>query len=200
MLKKTAYLIAIAAALGLSAGHALANVVDLQWTTTVLSVEGAHPAIVGETLITTIEVNNGGSSVASQTWSASDFVSYREEGPGWFFESTDIDASSSGVFSTDAAGVVLTAGTWFDDIFPPDPVNTSWAGATLGGWWNNGYNATSCVADPSACVNANNVRANLDGASWTASLAEAQVPEPTSLLLFGTGLGLIGLAAWRRRK
>jgi hypothetical protein len=36
--------------------------------------------------------------------------------------------------------------------------------------------------------------------SFTSSEPQTAVPEPTSLLLLGSGLGMIGLAAWRKRK
>ena len=106
-------------------------------------------------LTTTILVDNGGSSISLQRWYASDFVSYRQAGAsGWFFESS-VPADFLAVvpdsyFSTDAAGIVVTAGNWASGYDPENPVTAvvtaSWAtGPTFGAWWNNGFNETSCV-------------------------------------------------------
>ncbi len=189
--------ICCAALLFVAASQASAAVVQLTWVTTVQQLGGNAPSVVGEQLTTIISVDNGGSSLASQSWSSANFLSYRQEGAsGWFIESTDL-GFASGNFSTDAAGVVNSAATW-NGLYPSGTVNTSWAGLVSGGWWNNGNNQTSCTADGD-CIWASNVGANQSAASWTASFDNGAVPvsEPGVFALMG--LGLLGLAASRKR-
>ncbi len=195
-------------ALVLVAGQAQASIIELKWITTVSAVSGgSHPGTVGETLTTTILVDNGGSSISDQTWSASDFVSYRQAGAsGWFFESAVpadfLEVIDGSFFSTDAAGNVVTAGNWASGYDPDNPlttaVKTSWAGLANGAWWNNGYLETSCDFDSDDCVEALDVELNILGSSWTASLVGSSVPEPGPLALFG--LGLAALSLRNRRK
>ncbi len=195
-------------ALVLVAGQAQASIIELKWVTTVSAVSGNFPATPGETLTTTILVDNGGSSISDQTWDASHFVSYRQEGDsGWFFESavpaSYLEVLLDSYFSTDAAGNVVTAGNWASGYDPENPlttaVNTSWAGwLTNGAWWNNGINETSCDFDSDDCVEAVDANENILGSSWTASLVGSSVPEPGPLALFGVGLA--GLALRRRRQ
>ena len=181
-------------------GTANAVPIGLSWTTTVSDLTGSVPGVVGEEILTTFTVDNGGTSLLSQTWDMSDFLSYRIEGAsGWWIESSFIDTSSgSGAFSTDALGAVVTAGTWYGGYFIPATITTSWAGVLSGGWWNNGNNEVVCSSSATDCVWADNVGENLIGSSWTASMIESSVPEPATLSLLG--LGLIGFGFARRRK
>ena len=188
------------AALAALAGQAHASIVTLTWVTTTASGTSVPGSSIGESYTTTFRVDNGGSSTASQSWTAANFVSFRQEGAsGWWFESSEINlGSSSGSFTTDAMGSVSTAGIW-EDGYPNGNVLTSWAGAQLGGWWNNGGNETSCLSGAIACVWATNVSNNVIGSSWTAALApSATVPEPASFGLVGLALLAAGLARKRR--
>ncbi|WP_157976642.1 PEP-CTERM sorting domain-containing protein [Parahaliea mediterranea] len=160
---------------------------------------GSIPGVVGEEITTTFTVDNQGSSLFSQTWGVSDFVSYRIEGAsGWWIES-DFISSGSGVFSTDAIGNVISAGTWFGGYHQGANITTSWAGVLNGGWWNNGANQVVCSASATDCVWAADVSGNLVGANWTAAAVVATaVPEPASIALLVLGLAGIGLS--RKRK
>lgn len=175
-----------------------AATVDLTWATTVQSFDGtAIPGTIGEQITTTFEVNNGSASTLSQSWSASDFISYRIQGAsGWWIESTFISTSdSSGLFSTNSLGGVISAGDWFGG-WPTASITTSWGGVMPGGWWNNGGNQVACNGSAIDCVWANNVQDNLIGSSWNASL-ETSIPEPATVTLIG--LGFAGMAYRRRR-
>lgn len=191
-MRKILMALAFGAWLCSSSGLAQADVVEFTWVTTVSSASGNHPGVAGEQMTTTIRVDNGGNSLLSQFWTTADFVSYRAEGAsGWFFEG--YFAQGGGVFSTDAAGNVLTVGNWSGN-WPNENVVTSW-GATLGGWWNNGFNEVHAVDSPFGGVFADNVGDNLLASSWSASFAG--IPEPGS---FAALAGLLLFVASRRSR
>jgi hypothetical protein len=188
----------------LLAGTANASLIELEWTTTALSFTGTVPGLNGEIVTTSFTVDNGGSTTLSQSWSQDDFVSYRIEGAsGWWIQSDDINIGSSGFFSTDELGNVMTAGNWLGDYFNDGTIMTSWAGSFEGGWWNNGNNEVVCSTVATHCVSVVDVSENRIGSSWKASQATAisessSIPEPISIVLLG--LGLAGIGFTRKNK
>lgn len=180
------------------AGSAHAALIELQWSTTVETSRGLHPGIAGEAVTTTIQVDNGGTTLLGQTWVTGDFIKYRVDGAsGWWLESIGaLSSGSSGVFSTDAGGSLISVGYWYDFSSWSSAITTSWSGADVGAWWNNGNNGIHGAAGGLDYLRVNNVSDNLVASNWTSSFVA--VPEPSILALMG--LGLAGLVFSRKRK
>jgi len=183
-------------------GIANATPIELDWTTTVNLLYGSVSSVgtVGEEITTTLTVDNGGSTTLSQSWSATDFLSYRIEGAtGWWAESTVvINGSSSGNFSTDGSGNVTAAGDWSGNS---GVITTSWAGDLVGCWYSDANNGIFYINPPSdsGMIEVANVGENIIGSNWTATLASSNpVPEPATMVLFG--FGILGLAGVSRKK
>jgi hypothetical protein len=192
--------IIMAAGMLLLAGSANAALVELKWTTTVQAVVGEHPGISGESIITTVQVDNGGTDIYSQYYDVSNFVKFRIDGAsGWWFESYTIDNSLVGRFATDAVGDVVETGAWEDETAV---VNSSYISANSpGDWYLDGINyITGTVSGGvTTWLDVNNPNENLNFSNWTASAASTTpVTEPSVFALFG--LGLVGIGFARRRR
>ncbi|SFI12501.1 VPLPA-CTERM sorting domain-containing protein [Albimonas pacifica] len=191
---------ASAAAVLTSVSAAAALPVEFTWITTLIdsSVPGG---VVGETVTTTLVYDNGGTSLASQTFTLADFVLYRVEGAnGWWAETSVV--TSGGDFVTNALGEVETAATVYGG-YPSGAVSTSWTGDAQGGFWNNGSNEVFCVSVPASCVRLEDVEQNQLASSWSVAFADTPpvaTPVPASIPLLASGLvALAGLRRSRRR-
>ncbi len=190
----------VLAGVALACSAVQADAVQLVWTGTADIFINVPGSSAGEVVTTTLTVDNGGNTLASQTWSGSDFLSFRQQGAsGWWIESFQID-NAIGAFGTDALGQVINAGYWTSHSALSTPMVTSWAGPGFGSWWINGNNETACTAD-FACVRMNNVADNQVGGSWTAGLVPGTtVPEPSAWALSVLALAALGATSRKRSR
>jgi len=119
----------------------------------------------------------------------------------------EVSGFSQTVSTTPGQVYVLTS--WFTNAINSDKDNEfkiTWDGTVLldqtgfaynSAWQNFSFQVTGSGSDVIAFSGYQN--RGWDGLD-DVSLQPATVPEPTSLLLLGSGLGAIGLAAWRKRK
>ena len=193
-------MIVIATVIGMAAARVEATPVSLTWNTTVSAFSGSWPTTVGEAVAVTFVVDNGGSSIQSQTWNGTDMVSYTISGAsGWSFSSTTTPNFDYVDFATDSSGAVTTAANW--GIFPGGPITTSWAGSGTGIYSNTGSNFIGYESSFSYWLSVDNVGQNQVGSSWAATIAAVPEIDPAS---FGSALSLVlgalGLAERKRRR
>jgi hypothetical protein len=159
----------------------------------------------GQSALITVGLDNGGTSLLSQIWTASDLTSvtfdFNNGGLVTTFNSPWGGAIYGlGNFTTNGSGVltgVMTA--WTDGSLGTDWSSSVGVAVTPDSWWLNGWNAVYLAAAPLASglgeVGLTNVSDMRSAANWS---KVAEVPEPSIIALFG--LGLVGIGFARRRQ
>jgi hypothetical protein len=162
---------------------------------------------VGQSASITVGLDNGGTSLLSQTWTASDLTAVTFDFNNGGYVTTFYDPFYGGLtagvgdFATDPSGTLTSVlSTWFDLAVAGD-FTTSDASVYLYYWYLDGHIEAFSFFDASGRFgldlehNASGSGKLLDPEHWT---LVSVVPEPSIIALFG--LGLAGLGLVRRRQ
>ncbi|MCZ8250532.1 PEP-CTERM sorting domain-containing protein [Microcystis sp. LE19-195.1E] len=159
----------------------------------------------GDTAVITYQLDNGGTSLLSQTWNATDIVTVTFNfGNGAHVTTFNPNGGdglsvSTGSFVTNASGqLTAVPSEWYDDT-NVNVVSTNSTQTPIE-WYVNGFNGVY-YTDPNYYyeVNLTNVEGNIDPANWTIQPAQIQTtPEPGTLLGL-LAVGSLGLLARKRQ-
>ncbi|BCU10348.1 PEP-CTERM sorting domain-containing protein [Microcystis aeruginosa] len=161
---------------------------------------------VGDTAVITYQLDNGGTSLLSQTWNATDIVTVTFNfGNGAHVTTFDPNgvggdglSATTGSFVTNASGQLTAVPSGWYDNTNVNVVSTN-STQTPSGWIVNGFNGVYYTNNFNNAVRLTNVAGNIDPANWTIQPAQTQTtPEPGTLLGL-LAVGSLGVLARKRQ-
>ncbi|NCS45245.1 MAG: PEP-CTERM sorting domain-containing protein [Microcystis aeruginosa BS11-05] len=188
-----------------SAIPAHAAIFTATYTDTVLANLGlgVDNVTVGDTAVITYQLDNGGTSLLGQTWTASNIVTVTFNfGNGSHVTTFNPNGGdgldfSVGSFVTNASGQLTAVPTDWSDYSNLNVVSTN-STQTPVEWFVNGSNAVYYTSSSNR-VGLTNVSGNIVAANWTIQPAQTQTtPEPGTLLGL-LAVGSLGALARKRQ-
>jgi hypothetical protein len=186
-----------------SAIPAHAAIFTATYTDTVSENLGVDNVNVGDTAVITYQLDNGGTSLLGQTWTASNIVTVTFNfGNGSHVTTFNPNGgdgleSSVGSFVTNASGQLTAVPTDWSDYSNLNVVSTN-STQTPVEWFVNGSNAVYYTSSSNR-VGLTNVSGNIVAANWTIQPAQTQTtPEPGTLLGL-LAVGSLGALARKRQ-
>ena len=186
-----------------SAIPAHAAIFTATYTGTVFSATVDNVA-AGNTAVITYQLDNGGTSLLNQTWSASNIVSVTFNfGNGAHVTTFNPNggnglSGTTGSFVTNASGQLTAVPSNWRDGSNVNVVSTN-STQTPNAWYVNGANGVYLTNNSSNSVRLTNVAGNIVAANWTIQPAQIQTtPEPGTVLGL-LAVGSLGLLARKRQ-
>jgi hypothetical protein len=186
-----------------SAIPAHAAIFTATYTDTVSSA-AVDNVTAGDTAVITYQLDNGGTSLLNQTWTASDIVSVTFNFGNGAHVTTfnpnggDGLSQSIGSFVTNGLGQLTAVPSGWTDFSNVNVVSTN-STQTPNAWFVNGFNSVYSTNNFSNDVSLTNVAGNIVAANWTIQGTQTQTtPEPGTLLGL-LAVGSLGVLARKRQ-